>query len=196
MRFLDTPGSERPRFPQQNAPLDAIGRCRNGGNRPFNQGVAGSIPARPTNRINSLRRSRVRRNLGVSLSRSLSSFVSIPYGQWFRSDLQSVPQHSVLDMGTFANSTVLLNGGAGGATSPLGPLGPLAVFRLSAYAVCGGGIRVGSGGGPACPSVGAWLCLHSGMSLCVLAPLFCVVTYREGGINAKRTTGTMAAGRR
>ena len=107
---------------------------------------------------------------GVSLPRSLSSFASIPYGQWFRSDLQSVPQHSVLDMGTFANSTVLLNGGAGGATSPLGPLVPLAVFRLSAYAVCGGGIRVGSGGGPACPSVGAWLCLHSGMSLCVLVP--------------------------
>ena len=43
MRFLDTPGSESPRIPQQNAPLDAIGRGRNGGNRPFNQGVAGSI---------------------------------------------------------------------------------------------------------------------------------------------------------
>ena len=55
MRFLDTPGSESPRFPQQNAPFDAIGRGRNGGNRPFNQGVAGSIPARPTNRINNLR---------------------------------------------------------------------------------------------------------------------------------------------
>ena len=55
MRFLDTPGIESPRFPQQNAPLDTTGRGRNGGNRPFNQGVAGSIPARPTNRINILR---------------------------------------------------------------------------------------------------------------------------------------------
>ena len=53
MRSLDTLGSESPRFPQQNAPLDATGRGRNG-NRPFNQGVAGSIPARPTNRINNL----------------------------------------------------------------------------------------------------------------------------------------------
>ena len=51
MRFLDTPGRESPRIPQQNAPLDAIGRGWNGGNRPFNQGVAGSIPARPTNEI-------------------------------------------------------------------------------------------------------------------------------------------------
>ena len=67
-RFLDTLGSESPRIPQQNAPLDTTGRGRNGGNRPFNQGVAGSIPARPTNRINKLRRSRVRRNLGVSTS--------------------------------------------------------------------------------------------------------------------------------
>ena len=55
MRFLDTPGRESPRIPQQDAPLDAIGRGWNGGNRPFNQGVAGSIPARPTNRINDLR---------------------------------------------------------------------------------------------------------------------------------------------
>ena len=55
MRFLDTLGSESPRIPQRNAPLDAFGRGRIGGNRPFNQGVAGSIPARPTNRINNLR---------------------------------------------------------------------------------------------------------------------------------------------
>ena len=40
----------------KNAPLDAIGRCRNGGNRPFNQGVAGSIPARPTNKYRGLYR--------------------------------------------------------------------------------------------------------------------------------------------
>ena len=44
-----TPGSAPPPdgLPQQNAPLDAIGRCRKGGNRAHNQGVAGSIPARP-----------------------------------------------------------------------------------------------------------------------------------------------------
>ena len=66
MRFLDTPGSESPRIPQQNAPLDAIGRCRNGGNRPFNQGVAGSIPARPTNRIDNLRRVAVAADSPVS----------------------------------------------------------------------------------------------------------------------------------
>ena len=35
MRFLDTLGSESPRIPQQNAPLDTIGRGWNGGNRPY-----------------------------------------------------------------------------------------------------------------------------------------------------------------
>ena len=45
------------------------------------------------------------------------------------------PQHSVLDMGTFANSTVLLNGGAGGATSSLG-LVPLAVFPVCQRTAC------------------------------------------------------------
>ncbi len=44
-RFLDTLGSESPRIPQQNAPLDTTGRGRNGGNRPSNQGVAGSDPS-------------------------------------------------------------------------------------------------------------------------------------------------------
>ena len=33
VRFLDAPGSESPRIPQQNAPLDATGRGWNGGNR-------------------------------------------------------------------------------------------------------------------------------------------------------------------
>ena len=73
--------------------------------------------------------------VSVSLSRFVSAFASTSYGPWFRSDLQSVPQHSVLDMGTFANSTVLLKGGAGGATSPLGPL-CRGVFRSSAYRLC------------------------------------------------------------
>ena len=34
--------------------MDAVGGPRIGHNRTFNQGVAGSIPARPTNRINNL----------------------------------------------------------------------------------------------------------------------------------------------
>ena len=48
--------AESPRIAQQNETLDATGRGRIGGNRPLNQGVAGSIPARPTNRIIDLRR--------------------------------------------------------------------------------------------------------------------------------------------
>ena len=66
MRFLAITGSESPQTPEQNAPLDATGRGWIGGNRAFNQGVAGSIPARPTNRINNLRNFRDESALAVS----------------------------------------------------------------------------------------------------------------------------------